>query len=169
MSELKVRRELKQHEKELVRSGLLKDATHEGASSIWLSAESTGDVEGMTRLYRPMGDSEIEFLVSHGVLPPTQPYQTVVEGDVGREYAEKYLTGRKSVDTSPTTVVEFVCPTDLSKRLFSMQSKIEDGAMSHGLGDKGGKGLPIFNESLESGKTTWRIVRVKRAMARKKK
>ena len=32
----------------------------------------------------------------------------------------------------------------------------------HGLGDKGGKGLPRFNASLESGETRWRIVLVKR-------
>jgi hypothetical protein len=31
-----------------------------------------------------------------------------------------------------------------------------------GLGNKAGKGLPMFNESMKSGQTTWRIVKVKR-------
>merc|ERR1712066_693639 len=51
---------------------------------------------------------------------------------------------------------------ELVTRLFAMQSKNEDGAISHGLGDKGGHGLPLFNASLECGQTTYRIVCVKR-------
>lgn len=35
-------------------------------------------------------------------------------------------------------------------KLLCRQWKIEDGARSHGLGEKGGKGLPFFNESLRS-------------------
>lgn len=35
-------------------------------------------------------------------------------------------------------------------KLLCRQWKIEDGARSHGLGEKGGKGLPFFNESLHS-------------------
>ena len=35
-------------------------------------------------------------------------------------------------------------------KLLRRQWKIEDGARSHGLGEKGGKGLPFFNESLRS-------------------
>lgn len=42
------------------------------------------------------------------------------------------------------------------------QWKIEDGARSHGLGPKGGKGLPIFNASLLEGSASWRRVFVKR-------
>ena len=77
-------------------------------------------------------------------------------------YAEKYLRGHKWVDSSPTTVVEFNAPRSLVETLFGMQQKAEDGAMSHGLGDKGGKGLPLFNDSLQSGSTTFRAVLVKR-------
>merc|ERR1719230_1521145 len=111
-----------------------------------------------------MGDLEREHLFTHSALPGTQPYQTIVEGDEGRVYAEKYLRGHKSVDSSPTTVVEFAAPRALVDRLFSMQSKNEDGAISHGLGDKGGKGLPLFNESLTKSATTFRLVFVKRFM-----
>lgn len=37
-----------------------------------------------------------------------------------------------------------------TSKLLCRQWKIEDGARSHGLGEKGGKGLPFFNESLRS-------------------
>ena len=47
-----------------------------------------------------------------------------------------------------SSIVEFMCPRVLVDRLFAMQWKIEDGARSHGLGDKGGKGLPL-------GRPTW--------------
>lgn len=151
------------HEQALVESGQLVDITHNGASSIWLSAESAQlNDETFTLVYRPMGDSECAHLLSHGVLPDTQPYQTIVEGEEGRAYAEKYLRGHKSVDSSPTTVVEFSVPRMLVERLFTMQSKNEDGCISHGLGDKGGRGLPLFNASLHSGESSFRIVLVKR-------
>ena len=61
-----------------------------------------------------------------------------------------------------TTVVEFDTRRSFVDTLFSMQRKIEDGCFSHGLGDKGGKGLTLFNENLASGKTTYRIVCIKR-------
>merc|ERR1712125_11129 len=109
-----------------------------------------------------MGDIEFEYLLSNNALPDTQPYQTIVRGEEGRVYAEKYLRGHKSVDSSPTTVVEFLAPRDLVRHLFAMQSKNEDGAISHGLGNKGGNGLPLFNASLQSGETSFRIVSVKR-------
>merc|ERR1711972_1128265 len=109
-----------------------------------------------------MGDVECAFLLANGILPDTQPYQTIVEGVGGRRYAEKYLRGHKSVDSSPTTVVEFTMPTSIIRKLFEMQSKNEDGAISHGLGEKGGRGLPLFNASLQSGETSFRIVSVKR-------
>jgi len=154
------------HEQELLDTGELCDITHIRASSIWLSALSADErVQGLEErclVYRPMGDKECSFLLQHGTLPSSQPYQTIVRGDEGRRYAEKYLRGHKQVDSSPTTVVEFDMPSALVKRLFDMQSKNEDGAISHGLGDKGGKGLPLFNASLECGESTHRIVLVKR-------
>merc|ERR1712232_193202 len=137
------------------------DITHAGASSIWLSAESSTLVdESLTLVYRPMGDDECSYLLTNGILPDTQPYQTIVEGPGGRIYAEKYLRGHKSVDSSPTTVVEFLAPRTLIRQLFEMQSKNEDGAISHGLGNKGGRGLPLFNASLENGEISFRIVMV---------
>lgn len=151
------------HEQQLLDVGLLRDITHVGSSSIWLSAESTTPAdESLTVVYRPMGDEECNHLLCHGTLPDTQPYQTIVEGIEGRVYAEKYLRGHKSVDSSPTTVVEFLAPQSLIRQLFSMQSKNEDGAISHGLGNKGGRGLPLFNDSLQRGECTFRIVFVKR-------
>lgn len=56
-------------------------------------------------------------------------------------------------------------PRHLIATLFDMQHKVEDGALSMGLGDKAGKGLPLFNASLASGETTNRIVLVKRQVA----
>jgi hypothetical protein len=58
--------------------------------------------------------------------------------------------------------VEFLAPLTLIETLKGMQMKVEDGALSMGLGDKAGGGLPLFNESIKSGDTTWRIVKVKR-------
>lgn len=151
------------HEQELVEQGELADVTHDGSSAIWLSAESAElRDESLALVYRPMGDAECAHLLAHGVLPDSQPYQTIVEGAGGRVYAEKYLRGHKSVDSSPTTVVEFAAPKALVAHLFATQSKNEDGAISHGLGAKGGRGLPLFNASLQRGEITFRIVSVKR-------
>lgn len=151
------------HEQQLLDDGALTDITHVGSSSIWLTADSTSPADSfLTVVYRPMGDEECKYLLTHCILPDTQPYQTIVEGAEGRIYAEKYLRGHKSVDSSPTTVVEFIAPRALVAQLFAMQSKNEDGAISHGLGNKGGQGLPLFNSSLHSGESTFRIVFVKR-------
>lgn len=166
------------HETELLASGHLVDVTHTNASAIWLHAPSLvldsedSDAEGEKResgtiasalVYRHMGDEECAYLLTHGQLPDTQPYQTIVEGSVGRTYCEGYLRGlRKPSGNIITTVVEFKSTRSLVDTLFAMQRKIEDGCFSHGLGDKGGKGLTLFNHSLSSGETTYRIVLVKR-------
>mmetsp|Transcript_6778 Transcript_6778/g.11919 ORF Transcript_6778/g.11919 Transcript_6778/m.11919 type:complete len:213 (+) Transcript_6778:44-682(+) len=160
------------HEQQLVMTGELQDITHKGASSVWLWAASSEvtDAETSGLVYRPMADIELTYLLRNGQLPDTQPYQTIVEGEEGRTYAEKYLRGHKSVDTSPTTVVEFAVPRALIDLLWGMQSKNEDGAISHGLGQKGGKGLPYFNKCLQDGEGSFRIVLVKRpAPSRKSK
>lgn len=154
------------HEKDALVSRTLSNVTHEGSSSIWLEAPSSVPNYGFTNVYRPMGDSEILYLVTNNALPNTQPYQAIIEGTPGREYAEKYLTGKKWVDTAPSTVVEFTCPSDLIKALFEKQHKAEDGAISMGLGHKAGGGLTLFNESIAAGETTWRVVKVKRLMQR---
>ena len=153
------------HEQALLASGRLSDVTHAHASARWLSAGSTVEADlgtDRTLVYRPMGDREYAHLLAHGQLPDTQPYQTIVEGAGGRAYAEKYLRGHKWVDSSPTTIVEFNAPRSLVETLFARQQKPEDGAMSHGLGEKGGKGLPLFNAAMRSGDMTHRIVLVKR-------
>mmetsp|Transcript_10230 Transcript_10230/g.23060 ORF Transcript_10230/g.23060 Transcript_10230/m.23060 type:complete len:215 (-) Transcript_10230:105-749(-) len=163
---------LLEHELQLVKTGELHNITHAGASSVWLWAASAEvlDEEASGLVYRPMADTELNYLLQHRQLPDTQPYQTIVEGRDGREYAEKYLRGHKSVDTSPTTVVEFMVPRVLIDLLWAMQSKNEDGAISHGLGNKGGKGLPHFNQCLQEGLASFRIVLVKRpAPSRKSK
>ena len=168
------------HEKRLLQSGALHEATHAGASSIWLEAPSMQLTDpDLCLVYRPMGDPELKHLLQNGVLPDTQPYQTIVEGEAGRKYAEKYLRGLKKASPSrplhstPSTVVEFVVPRTLVQQLFAMQTKIEDGALSHGLGDKGGNGLPLFNACLRQGRETgaagsFRIVLVKRTRIKKK-
>eukprot|EP00054_Salpingoeca_dolichothecata_P001161 m.18336 g.18336 ORF g.18336 m.18336 type:complete len:191 (+) comp11818_c0_seq1:16-588(+) len=138
-----------------------------GSSALWLTAPSSSPPPTHTNVYRPMGDSEILFLVKNNALPATQPYQAIIEGEPGRQYAEKFLTGLKWVDTSPSTCVEFTIPLKLRDEIFAIQHKPEDGALSMGLGDKAGKTLPLFNEALQDGDSTWRIVRVKRATKEK--
>jgi hypothetical protein len=60
--------------------------------------------------------------------------------------------------------VEFNAPVALIDLLFATQSKIEDGCMSTGLGHKAGHTLKLFNDSLNEGQTTWKIVTVKRKL-----
>ncbi|CAJ1338151.1 unnamed protein product [Effrenium voratum] len=165
------------HEKQLLEEKQLAEVSHKNASSILLAAAlgadapedqpetepaQDADVEDMAYVYRHMTDKEAVFLLEHSLLPDSQPYQTIVEGTEGYEYCRKYFTGKKKVTPPVSTIVEFKCPKSLVERLFAMQWKIEDGARSHGLGDKGGKGLPLFNEALETGAVSWRIVFVKR-------
>ena len=154
------------HESKLLADGELVDITHNGSTSKWLHAPSSRGDESKSLVYRPMGDGELFHLLQYNELPGTQPYQAIIEGGSGRTYAEKYLKGHKKVDTMPTTVVEFLTPKTLVDRLFAMQHKVEDGAISMGLGNKAGGGLPLFNERLASGDTTFRIVLVKRGGAR---
>ena len=154
------------HEARLLASGELANVTHENSTAVWLSRPSSMiEVEDATRtvVYRHMGDEECAYLLAYGQLPDTQPYQTIVEGQVGRAYCDGYLRGlRKPSGNIVTTVVEFETTRALVNLLFSMQKKIEDGCFSHGLGDKGGNGLPLFNASLAAKETTFRIVLVKR-------
>eukprot|EP00435_Cladocopium_sp_Y103_P061076 s104_g22.t1 len=172
------------HEKKLLESQELVEVSHKGASSILLEAPLLGfqapaedeedglevpkeededlETEEMVSVYRHMTDMEAGYLLEHSILPDTQPYQTIVVGEEGYEYCKKYFTGKKKVTPPVTTIVEFQCPKTLVEELFAMQWKIEDGARSHGLGDKGGKGLPLFNDSLRSSSTSWRVVFVKR-------
>jgi hypothetical protein len=158
---------LLKHEAALVASGELTDITHHGVFSLWLSAPSTEvDPNGeLTTVYRHMGDDECSFLLEHHRLPSTQPYQTIVEGAAGRRYCEGYFRGNhRPSGNVVTTIVEFVAPKALIDKLFAMFQKPEDGCLSHGLGDKGGKGLPLFNASLDAKETTFRIVFVKRSV-----
>ena len=119
-------------------------------------------------VYRHMTDRECAFLLEHGLLPDTQPYQTITRGEEGYRYCRKYLTGKKKVTPPVNTIVEFIAPKRLVDELFEKQWKIEDGCISHGLGDKGGGGLPLFNQSLSEGRTTARIVCVKRSKTKPK-
>jgi hypothetical protein len=66
------------------------------------------------------------------------------------------------VNTSPSSVIEFIVPRELIATLFARQHKAEDGAVSMGLGDRAGAGLPLFNDTLANGTSRWRIVKVKR-------
>jgi hypothetical protein len=155
---------LTDYERILVSNGSLENQTHKGASAIWLKTVLSTPENDKTTVYRPMGDSETRYLVENGILPDTQPYQAIIEGENGYEYAFKYLSGKKHTDTHPSTIVEFIAPVDLIRKLEKKQSKVEDGAISMGLGFAGGKGLPLFNESMKNGETTFRIVAVKRVI-----
>ena len=152
-------------------------AVGDGATSTATSTSSSDDdgrespdgsaQQRMTRVYRPMGDAELQSLLAHGALPDTQPYQTIVEGRAGFEYASRYLRGTKKVDSQPSTVVEFTVPTSVIQRLFAMQHKAEDGVCSMGLGHKAGRGLELFNAALRDAAaatsgSSYRIVLVKR-------
>lgn len=147
-----------------MKSGQLVDVTHKNASSVWLEAPSSVLDANADKccIYRHMGDIEFAHLMSNGTLPDTQPYQTITRGPEGRSYCESYLRGTKKVDSDPTTVVEFICDKSMIDSFFAKQHKPEKGCISHGLGDKAGRTLSIFNESLALNKTIWRIVLVKR-------
>lgn len=147
----------------LYHSGDLQNITHHGSSSVWLESSSSVPRPGHTNVYRPMGDIEVRYLLEYGELPDTQPYQAIIEGDSGRVYANKYLTGGKWTNTDSTTIVEFCAPNELIDTLKEKQMKIEDGALSMGLGSKAGRGLPLFNQSMRTGETTFRIVKIKRS------
>ena len=158
----KLNKHLLPHERALLEAGQLQDKTHQNASSVWLSSPSPSEApDGTTLVYRPIGDAELTCLRETGQLPATQPYQAIIQGEVGRQYAEKFLNGRKKVDTHPSSVVEFAVRAELIERLFAKHSKIEDGTLSCGLGSAAGSGLPSFNAALEAGEATWRIVTVK--------
>ena len=66
-------------------------------------------------------------------------------------------------------MVEFQIPAALRDRLFAMQHKPEEGVMSMGLGDKAGRGPPLFNEALLHGHSSWRVVLIKRSPPRHSK
>ena len=110
------------HEAALLASGKLSNVTHANASAVWLRAPSTILQEGTeerTLVYRHMGDDECMHLLAHGRLPDTQPYQTIVEGSIGRAYCEGYLRGlRKPSGNIVTTVVEFETRRSLIDTLF---------------------------------------------------
>jgi hypothetical protein len=124
---------LKPHEKKLLKSNEIFNVTHKKSTSVILERLITLELdEEFTTVYRPMGDKELFYLLENNILPDTQPYQTIVEGPIGREYCDKYLTGKKYVDSLPTTIVEFIVKKKLIEKLFKIQSKIEDGCLSIG-------------------------------------
>ena len=169
------------HEATQLLCGELCDTTHRGATARWLEIPATDrgqlravmpvgdhDEKGYELIYRHMSDREFAVLLETSQLPATQPYQTIVRGEGGFQYCLKYFQGKKKVDTGVTTIVAFAVESELVGTLFGMQSKIEDGAISHGLGYKGGKGLPLFNDALARGLITWRIRLVKRGAGARK-
>ena len=131
---------------------------------MWLGTNSAEPTDGRVLCYRHMGDREFAFLLQHNQLPETQPYQTLTQGAEGRAYCEKYFRSNKFVDTSPTTIVEFDCEQGMVDRFYKIQSKIEDGTISHGLGCKAGNTIAEFNEYMAQGRVEWRIVLVKRSV-----
>lgn len=146
------------HEKYLIQHGKLVNITHKNSTAIWLHAPSSIPVKDYVNVYRVMGDKELLFLINNKILPNTQPYQAIVEGEIGRKYMEKYLGGQKRVDSLPTTVVEFTIKKEIYDLMFKIQHKVEDGVLSLGLGNKAGNCLNIFNANIEK----FSIVTVKR-------
>lgn len=159
----KIKVRLLPHETELLAIGALQDVTHANASSKWLHATSSCLAKCRVLCYRHMGDIEFQHLMETNQLPDTQPYQTLTRHEEGRQYCESYLRSNKIVDTNPTTVVEFDCPNALIDEFYQIQSKIEEGTISHGLGDKAGRTLSRFNAALDDEMISWRIVLIKRA------
>lgn len=146
------------HEKQLLEQGLIQNITHNNANSICLRKKSSVPQVGCVNVYRVMGDIELLFLINNKILPNTQPYQAIVEGEIGRKYMEKYLNGLKYVNSKPTTVVEFTIEKTLYDQMFKIQHKAEDGVLSIGLGNKAGNCLDLFNTGIKS----FAIVSVKR-------
>lgn len=155
---MKEKIKLLDHEKQLLEKGLLQNITHQNANAIYLYAKSSIPVSEFVNVYRVMGDIELQYLLNTNKLPNTQPYQAIVEGDIGRKYMEKYLIGQKYVNSKPTTIVEFTIRKDLYEKMFKIQHKVEDGVLSIGLGNKAGNCLNLFNAGIE----TYAIVLVKR-------
>ena len=89
---------LSSHEKGLLLSGDLLEVSHPGASALLLEAACLGfqkEVGGdMVSVYRHMTDAEAEHLLEHGVLPTTQPYQTIVVGEEGYAYCASAMMMR---------------------------------------------------------------------------
>lgn len=163
MPKTKTKVRLLPHETELLANSSLQDITHAKASSKWLYATSAAPAQGRVLCYRHMGDTEFQHLLETNQLPSTQPYQTLTREEEGRHYCESYLRSNKTVNTNPTTVVEFDCRESLIDEFYRIQSKIEEGTISHGLGEKAGKTLPRFNAAITERTITWRIVLVKRS------
>lgn len=161
-------KELWPHEKEMVKQGLLKNITHEGSRHVIYEGTPAVTQDWEAVVYRHMGDSELRFLLDENQLPDTQPYQTIVRGSEGLNYCKKYFGGGKQVDTEVTVIIEFVSEKTLIETLFQKFSKAEDGCMSHGLGSKAGKTLNLFNESIRTGKTTFRPIFVRRLLKKKR-
>ena len=167
MSNQKIYKSLLQHERDLLDRNELCNITHSKSTSAWLISKLSIVSDEFVNAYRPMGDIEILYLLEHNQLPTTQPYQAIIEGINGFYYSNKYLVGHKKVDTSPTTIVEFTMPKYFLEELKQIQSKIEDGAISVGLGDKAGGGITRFNEFIKDSKITFKIVKVKRSIKSK--
>lgn len=153
-----VKIKLLDHEKQLLEQGSIQNITHKNANSICLHKKSSVPPIDFVNVYRVMGDIELLFLINNNILPNTQPYQAIVEGEIGRKYMEKYLNGLKYVNSKPTTVVEFTIKKDLYNQMFKIQHKAEDGVLSIGLGNKAGNCLELFNAGIKS----FSIVTVKR-------
>lgn len=145
------------HEKQLLVENKLQNISH-SSNSLVLRTKSSIPENNCVNVYRVMGDIEVLFLTNNKILPNTQPYQAIVEGENGRIYMEKYLFGLKYVDTVPTIVVEFTIEKELYNIMFKIQHKPEDCVMSIGLGNKAGKCLEMFNNGIKK----FNIVTVKR-------
>lgn len=70
----------------------------------------------------------------------------------------------KKVNTCQTIIVEFTIPEKLYVKLKSIQCKVEDGAISVGLGNKAGNGIIEFNECIKNKEIYYRVVKVKRRL-----
>lgn len=215
----RVPREAWPYEKTLLQSRVLRDVSHNNASSVWLRAQSgastTNDLNvanaklsanqsceceangseeiqqkrkslelidwiaevGSERVrlddcmlvYRHMGDGELKCLLDSGKLPDDKPYQTIVREEEGRRYCEGYFNGKRFVDSNVTVIVEFCVPKALIEFCYAKQHKCEEGTLSHGLGNKAGRTLYLFNNALERGHIKFCTVMVKRRKKAKKK
>ena len=68
----KLSKALLAHERTLLESSLLSNVTHAKSTSVWLDAASTSEDDlqpEQTRVYRPMGDDEILYLIQNNFLP----------------------------------------------------------------------------------------------------
>lgn len=81
MNNQTIYKSLLNHEKNLLDKDELENITHIGSTSVWLQGSLSVPKVNYVNVYRPMGDIEVIYLFENNLLPLTQPYQAIIEGE----------------------------------------------------------------------------------------